>query len=142
MRFSLRKWQVIRQASQPPSPPPEHSTPAVEVVTPGRSEHLLDARESIQVIAQCMLTGQVELSEGCLRIKVLLDHLSPDWAQDERLVIFETVYEQLKDFPTHSARKAQTKQETFRQDKQRWKIEDDNKEALLSAARVLMAELS
>ncbi|WP_369600889.1 DUF2489 domain-containing protein [Hahella sp. SMD15-11] len=134
IRYIIKQW---RQIHQPPA------APKVEVFTPEhkRSPHLLDARESIKVLATCMVTEQIELSEGCIRIKVLLDHLDPDWQADERLKIFATVYGLLEEFPTHSARKAQSKQETFDQDKKRWKIEEEHRSALQAAARVLLEKL-
>ncbi|WP_156506094.1 DUF2489 domain-containing protein, partial [Oleiphilus sp. HI0117] len=92
----------------------------------------------IKVIAQCMLDEQVELSEGCIRIKVLLDHLAPNLHEDERFSVFIKMYDALEHMPTHEARKQTDKRVIFKLDQERFKLEEDNQHAILSASKALL----
>ncbi len=69
--------------------------------------------ESIVLIAKAMREGQCELSEGALRIWVLLDHLQrpdkPDAVQAYPGLF--KMYDVVKDMPTHQARKTRDKKE-------------------------------
>lgn len=93
---------------------------------------------SIKVIAQCMLDEQVELSEGCIRLKILLDHVAPNLHEDSRFSIFNTMYESLKHMPTHEARKQTDKMTIFKLDQERFKLEEDNQQAIQSASKEIL----
>ncbi len=96
------------------------------------------AIESIQVLARAMLAGQVELSEGCIRVKVLLDSVAPELHDDERFSIFNHLYSQTQHMPTHQARKEVDKRFLFKLDKQRWQLENDHKVEILTASKALL----
>ena len=102
----------------------------------------LSATQSIKVIAQCMLDEQIELSEGCIRIKVLLDHVAPEFHKDPYFKIFTQVYEATQHMPTHEARKEADKKLIMKLDLERLTLEDEHKEAILSASRQLLSRLT
>ena len=102
----------------------------------------LSATQSIKVIAQCMLDEQIELSEGCIRIKVLLDHVAPEFHDDPYFKVFAQVYEATRHMPTHEARKQADKKLIMRLDLERMTLEEDNEEAILSASRQLLSRLT
>ncbi|KZZ13235.1 hypothetical protein A3750_17530, partial [Oleiphilus sp. HI0079] len=56
-------------------------------------------RESIRILCSSMLDEQVEISEGCMRVKILLDHLDARLHHDEVLGVFNEVYERLESMP-------------------------------------------
>lgn len=81
--------------------------------------------QSIQTIAMATDQKQCELSEACIRICRLLEALpildKPDYAKKYSALF--TLYEGIKDLPTHQARKEQSKIETKKQDTQRELLE-------------------
>jgi hypothetical protein len=89
----------------------------------------LTLSQSIYTIAWAMREGQCELSEGCLRIWVLLDHYvhsKPQNNQQRYPGIFK-LYDKVKDMPTHDARKKYKNAEILKMDKTRWQCEKLNK---------------
>lgn len=91
----------------------------------GEKKRLAYIYESIATIGLAMQQGQCELSEGCIRVVVLMDNL-PDASQNQfsqRFPNIHALYEKVKRFPTHEARKKLSKKEIFEQDKQRFQYE-------------------
>lgn len=77
--------------------------------------------ESIETIAKAMQQEQCPLSEGCIRIAVLLDNL-PNAEKSgfaERFPVIHDMYERIKHMPTHEARKQVPKQELRKLDRER-----------------------
>ncbi|ARU55446.1 MAG: DUF2489 domain-containing protein [Pseudomonadales bacterium] len=97
--------------------------------------------QSIQIIARCIDAQQVDLAEGCIRIKVLLDAVQPDLHQDARFEIFNQVYELTEHMPTHGARNEMDKRFRWKLDKQRYAIEHEHQEAIETAARALLEHI-
>ncbi|CAI8152752.1 MAG: Uncharacterised protein [Pseudidiomarina mangrovi] len=102
-----------------------------------RDSHVV---ESVVTIAMAMEQGQCELSEGALRIAVLLDHHSSASNQDyvARYPAIYDMYERIKHMPTHSARKQRPKAEIRAMDKQREGYERELEQALVAEARALV----
>ncbi len=98
-------------------------------------EHLV---ESVRVLARCMLDDQMELSEGCIRVKVLLDTLAPELIQEPRFQIFAQMYESMAHMPTHAARLQTDKRFVRKLDLRRYQLEREHREAILQAARDLL----
>ncbi|WP_213997644.1 DUF2489 domain-containing protein [Arsukibacterium sp.] len=81
--------------------------------------------QSIYTICKAVDAGQCELSEGALRVWVLLNRL-PEQQQGPLATDYPGIfqmYQTVKDMPTHQARKQQSKQATQAQDKQRLQAE-------------------
>ncbi len=97
-----------------------------------RTEKLHHLKQSIEVISKAMQEQQCELSEGALRICVLLDHLPEDSRHNpaEHYPGLWQMYQTVKDMPTHKARKQQDKQLTRAQDKVRLQAELELKEQI------------
>lgn len=96
--------------------------------------------ESLDVIARAMQEGQCELSEGALRIWVLLDHLQLEQkpeAQQQCPALFQ-MYEVVKDMPTHQARKERDKKEIRHLDHIRQQAEINLKDAILADVAKLL----
>lgn len=94
--------------------------------------------ESIQVLARAMLADQMELSEGCIRIKVLLDNLAPRLSRDPRFQIFQQMFESLEHMPTHEARQQTDKRFVRKLDHQRFRLEREHQQAIREAAKALL----
>jgi hypothetical protein len=100
-------------------------------------------RDSITLICKAMLQQQCELSEGALRVWVLLDHLAPEHKPDPVTSYpgLHQMYQVVKDMPTHQARKAQSKALTLQQDEVRLKAEQELKDFILADAQALLLRL-
>uniref|UniRef100_A0A486XVP4 Periplasmic/membrane protein associated with DUF414 n=1 Tax=Rheinheimera sp. BAL341 TaxID=1708203 RepID=A0A486XVP4_9GAMM len=100
-------------------------------------------RDSITLICKAMLQQQCELSEGALRVWVLLDHLAPEHKPDPITSYpgLYQMYQVVKDMPTHQARKAQSKALTLQQDEVRLKAEQELKDFILADAQALLVRL-
>lgn len=97
-------------------------------------------QESIVLISRAMQEQQCEYSEGALRLWVLLDHWpdadKPDAAQSYPGLY--QMYQLIKDFPTHQARKDQDKALTRQQDKVRQQAEIDLREQITADVTLLL----
>lgn len=98
-------------------------------------------RDSIVLICKAMLEQQCELSEGALRLWVLLDHLVPEHKPDpvQSYAGLHRMYQVVKDMPTHKARKQQDKELTRQQDDVRLQAEQELKEFILADTAALLA---
>ncbi|WP_333608700.1 DUF2489 domain-containing protein [Arsukibacterium sp.] len=101
-------------------------------------------QQSILLISKAMQQDQCELSEGALRLWVLLDHWpdanKPD-AEASYPGLFK-MYQVVKDMPTHKARKAQDKKLTRQQDKLRLQAELDYKVLIIEDVTKLIVRFS
>lgn len=106
-----------------------------------RNERL---HESIVTIAKSMDQGQCPLSEGALRLVVLLDLRvepgKPDYAQ--RYTGLHTMYERIKHMPTHEARKEYPKAEIRKYDDEREGYEKELADVILADVRQLLKDFS
>ena len=73
-------------------------------------------KESIEIIAKAMLNGDCNLSEGVLRLKMLLE---PVGMSIKNHVTMLQLYEVVETMPTHEARRELKKNERMRLDLQR-----------------------
>ena len=86
--------------------------------------------ESIGVISQSAVNGELNISEACIRLKVLIDNLNVDDQQKQPFSILNEVYEQLQQFHTHDARMRLSKKERTSEDRKRHFIELKNEAEL------------
>jgi len=95
--------------------------------------------ESIQTIAKALEQQQCNLSEGCIRLFHLLEALpvknKPDFYQ--QFTGIYSLYEQVKNLPTHEARKMLIKSEIRQQDLQRQELEIQLESQILNDVSVL-----
>ena len=93
---------------------------------------------SLKVLATSILDDQVELSEGCIRVKVLIDHLDAKLHAEERFKIFEEMYLATEHMPTHQARKDTDEHFIKKLDQQRFGLEQKNRDTIRTAAKALL----
>lgn len=104
-----------------------------------RNENL---HESIVTIAKAMEQGQCPLSEGALRLVVLLDlRVESVQAQyGQRYPALHDMYERIKHMPTHEARKQYPKQEIRQMDREREGYEKELEDVILNDIRQLLKD--
>lgn len=88
--------------------------------------------ESIRVIASNVITEDLNLSEAVIRSKMLMDGLLLQPDERQPYDILEVVYQRIKDFDTHQARKALSSLERQAQDVEREEIEEKYREQLIA----------
>ncbi|MAD53636.1 MULTISPECIES: DUF2489 domain-containing protein [unclassified Idiomarina] len=98
--------------------------------------------ESIITIAKGMQQDQCPLSEGCLRIVVLLDHRpeSTEYDYSKDYPAMHDMYERIKHMPTHENRKKFPKQKIKELDKEREGYEAELKDVILADVDKLLRE--
>lgn len=106
-----------------------------------RQDEMRRAREnclfSLGTVAAAMRAEQMDLVEGALRCKVLLEIIDPVLVDREMFRVFSTVYAETQHLHTHSARKALTPRQRREEDRQRLAVESAHKHSLLEAAQAV-----
>ncbi|NVK36385.1 MAG: DUF2489 domain-containing protein [Gammaproteobacteria bacterium] len=100
-------------------------------------KHRDELASDLRFIANAMLQGQCEITEGCLRIKVLMDRLDDELQHKPEFKTIQSHFAQTIQMPTHEAYKALSKQEQFKLDKTRYGLEAKNKDQILIEVQTL-----
>jgi hypothetical protein len=95
--------------------------------------------ESIQTIAMAVEQEQCNLSEGTIRVYHLLEGLPIKDKSDFSIKFpnLYAMYTQIRDLPTHQARKEQPKDETRNQDLKRQVLEEQFKADIIQEMSIL-----
>ncbi len=98
--------------------------------------------DSLKILSQALMTGQVGVVEGSIRIKVLIDHHDPDLHKNQSYTVFSDIFAETEHIPFLKAwkeldKRSQRKYELFMSD-----IEENRGEEVKAAAVKLNAELS
>lgn len=99
--------------------------------------HQDELASDLRFIANAMLQGQCEITEGCMRIKVLMDRLDDQLQYQDEFKTIQKHFAQTAHMPTHKAYQALSKQEQFKLDKQRFTLEEANKAQVLVEVKTL-----
>lgn len=94
--------------------------------------------ESLGLIANAMLCEQIDLTEGSLRCKVLLEIIDPRLIEHSSFQVFAEVHQRTIHLHTHSARQALTPRERLQEDRVRLAVEKELHGSLLEAARAVL----
>ena len=98
-------------------------------------------RESIRILCSSMIDEQVEISEGCMRVKILLDHLDARLHHDDTLGVFNQVYERLESMPRFEQRKTVNRKILDKLDQTRFSVELEYRERVLEACKSLLTNM-
>ena len=93
--------------------------------------------ESVRVISSAMGDGQCELTEGCIRLKKLLDHLAPYLHEHQDYAIINQMYELTKHMPILDEWKKLKLKQRFAMTQQREALETEHRDAVEQAAKSL-----
>ncbi|WP_396586177.1 DUF2489 domain-containing protein [Bermanella sp. R86510] len=99
--------------------------------------HRDDVAADIRFIASSMVQGQCEITEGCLRLGVLMDRLDESLQHKPEFATIRMHFAKTIHMPTHDAYKALTPKQQFKLDQERFTLEEENKEQVLKEAKVL-----
>lgn len=93
--------------------------------------------DSLNIIATTFLNEELTPSEAVIRSKMLLDGLLLSEQEREPYESIETVFQLVKNFDTHDARKALPANQRMKQDLQRETIEHEYKAQLIESFQIL-----
>ncbi|MDO6526150.1 DUF2489 domain-containing protein [Motilimonas sp. 1_MG-2023] len=101
-----------------------------------RNNTLMD---SITLIAKAMVQGQCNLSEGAIRLTVLLGELklAKPIDFDQQYPALNKLYQVVKDMPTHEVRKERSKKEIRQLDEKREKAEQRLEQEIMAEMQQL-----
>lgn len=97
--------------------------------------------EDLKILCGSLLDEQVPWVEGCIRLKVILEHYDYELSRDGRYDVFREVFVATKDIPSHDAWLALNRQERARHEETFEQLENRHREHSLSAARGLLEHL-
>lgn len=100
----------------------------------------LRLNRSIQIIAQGIIDEQMTLTEGAIRIKMLLEGLSVNDEVRESYVAFYHLAEATAHIPILEAWKALSAKKKLEFDRQRQQLESDHREFVLDAAQRILGQ--
>ena len=86
--------------------------------------------QDIRFIARAVLEEQCEITEGVMRIHYLVAKLDPDAWNNDSLTVTRKHYSATAKMPILDAYKALNKQEQFKLDNERYRLENENKQAI------------
>ncbi len=94
--------------------------------------------ENLSVLARAVMDEQVNLTEGSLRIRVLLDLYDDGrYVLQEDLQIFDQVHQRAKHLATHKAREELAPKERQQQDEERLALEQELEAKIKAGAQAL-----
>ncbi|EQC50760.1 DUF2489 domain-containing protein [Bacteriovorax sp. DB6_IX] len=111
----------------------------VEHFVKKEEERIAFVKDSLKTISMAFLQKQCEASEACIRLRMLIDRV--DFVSNTDYPHIFDMYEEIRNFKTHEARKALSKQERFAEDKQRFAIEDRYMDNLKTECEQLLNKL-
>lgn len=84
-----------------------------ELIAKAKNNRVIRLKESIDIIARAMLSGECNLSEGVIRLTMLLRPFGKNLSSYPAMA---NLYEMVRDMPTHDDRKLLEKRERMRLD--------------------------
>lgn len=93
----------------------------------------------VRFIARAMLQEQCEITEGVMRIQFLISKLDPEVWLNEHLSITRQFYAFTCNMPILDAYQALSKQEQFKLDNERFRLEHQHKDAIHKELQWLVA---
>lgn len=101
-------------------------------------DHQIELSKDLKFIANAMIQGQCEITEGCLRLKVLMDRLDETLQEQAHFQAIVAHFNATSSMPTHKAYASLSRKEQFALDNQRYQLEHQNKAAILQEAKTLL----
>ena len=109
-----------------------------ELITKAKHERTILLKESIDVIARAMQSGDCNTSEGVIRLTMLLRPFGKNLSTYPAMA---NLYEVVRDMPTHDARKLLDKRERMRLDLDRESVEVQFKQGIKKELYILLEDI-
>ena len=109
-----------------------------ELITKAKHERAIRLKESIDVIARAMQSGECNTSEGVIRLTMLLRPFGKNLSTYPAMA---NLYEVVRDMPTHDARKLLDKRERMRLDLDRKSAEVQFEQDIKKELYILLEDI-
>ena len=109
-----------------------------ELITKAKNARTIRLKESIDVIARAMQSGECNTSEGVIRLTMLLRPFGKNLSTYPAMA---NLYEVVRDMPTHDARKLLDKRERIRLDLDRESAEVQCEQDIKKELYVLLEDI-
>ena len=109
-----------------------------ELITKAKHERTIRLKESIDVIARAMKSGECNTSEGVIRLTMLLRPFGKNLSTYPAMA---NLYEVVRDMPTHDARKLLDKRERMRLDLDRESAEVQFEQDIKKELYILLEDI-
>ena len=109
-----------------------------ELITKAKHERTIRLKESIDVIARAMQSGECNTSEGVIRLTMLLRPFGKNLSTYPAMA---NLYEVVRDMPTHDARKLLDKRERMRLDLDRESAEVQFEQDIKKELYILLEDI-
>ena len=110
-----------------------------ELITKVKHERTIRLKESIDVIARAMQSGECNASEGVIRLTMLLRPFGKNLSTYPAMA---NLYEVVRDMPTHDARKLLDKRERMRLDLDRESAEVQFEQDIKKELYILLEDIN
>ena len=109
-----------------------------ELITKAKRQRTIRLKESIDVIARAMQSGECNTSEGVIRLTMLLRPFGKNLSTYPAMA---NLYEVVRDMPTHDARKLLDKRERMRLDLDRESAEVQFEQDIKKELYILLEDI-
>jgi len=100
---------------------------------------ITNSLENLDHVVSALAQNQVDVTEGSWRCKVLLEIIDTNLTERPDFQAFSEVYERTRHLKTHSARNQLSPKERHQEDKERLAVESEMHDAVISAAKAVIA---
>ena len=107
-----------------------------------RAEQKQQRRDDLIVLTNSFLTEQMPWAEGCIRIKVILDHYDAELGMQADYQVLHTVFDATQNIPTHQAWRDLSSTEKLPFTRLLSELELQHKQASISAVKQLLSHLN
>lgn len=97
--------------------------------------------EDLKILCSSLLDEQMPWVEGCIRLKVILEHYNFELSHDEQYAVFQEVFVATEHIPTHEAWKALDRAEKRKHEETFAALEEQFHARSFTAARQLLKQL-
>lgn len=97
-----------------------------------------DQTYSLRTLTKSMLDGDLNISEGAIRLKILLDHLQPDGSGADQYPDIYALHDAVNHMPRSAARDGYAPAEIKKLDAQRESLEAQYRDAVFAQGRKLL----
>ena len=109
-----------------------------ELIAKAKNNRVIRLKESIDIIARAMQSGECNLSEGVIRLTMLLRPFGKNLSTYPAMA---NLYEVVRDMPTHDARKLLDKRERMRLDLDRESAEVQFEQDIKKELYILLEDI-
>jgi hypothetical protein len=113
-----------------------------EKINKVREEKYTYVLDSLKVLSQALMSGQVGVVEGSIRIKVLIDHLDPEFHSKKAYKVFSDIFNETEHIPILKEWKSLDKRTKRKYEVFMAGIEKKRADEAIEAAGVLHSELN